>query len=354
MIVHADAKNMDFLENKSVDLVITSPPYFNLRGYTDNGEVYDGQIGNEPTPEQYVNSLLDVMSECVRVLKDEGSIWVNLGDKYNKKSLLGLPWRFALRCTDELKLILRAEIIWEKPAPIPETVQDRVRRTHETWFHFVKKPKYYYNVAHRILPHQLHLSRVPGSVWTVGFEPLRVPEELNTQHFAAFPSEFPRRIILGWSPPGICSMCSQPLTPRVRSETVTSGGISTNHADERNTSATSIMRTGRYAQKSLVGWSCGCSTGDAVASGASAVPSVVLDPFGGTGTTAMTARALGRTGISVDMSHSYCAVAQWRVSDETQLSRVRNMTMYGTRTPTQAQKKAVTDAPDGMDTLTGM
>lgn len=338
MIVQGNAKNLDFLENKSVDLIITSPPYFNLRGYTDNGEVYDGQIGNEPTPEKYVDSLLAVMSECVRVLKDEGSIWVNLGDKYNKKSLLGLPWRFALRCTDELKLILRAEIIWEKPAPIPETVQDRVRRTHETWFHFVKKPKYYYNVEHRILPHQTHLSRVPGSVWTVGFEPLRVPEELNTQHFAAFPSEFPRRIILGWSPPGICSVCAQPLEARVQSQTVSTGGISTNHADERNTSPTSVMRTGQYAQKSLEGWSCGCSVLGEV------VPSVVLDPFGGTGTTAMTARALGRTGISVDMSHSYCEVARWRVNDPTQLTRVRNMTLYGTRTPTQAQKKTVSDA----------
>jgi DNA modification methylase len=168
LVVRADAACLP-LPDASVDLVITSPPYFALRSYTDGGEHYDGQIGSEPTPQEFLASLWGCTAEWVRVLKPSGSIWVNLGDTYSRgdrqvrapgrisdriplsspkfdipgKSLCGLPWRYAIGCIDQLGLILRAEVIWSKPNGLPESVTDRVRRSHEQWFHFTVAPRYF-------------------------------------------------------------------------------------------------------------------------------------------------------------------------------------------------------------------
>jgi hypothetical protein len=172
-----------------LDLVVTSPPYFGLRSYQDGGEHYAGQIGDEPSPAEFVDALLAVTAECVRVLKPSGSLWVNLGDKYaaagpsggadvrgrslvgagkgaarrvatpaaegnvREKSLIGIPWRYALRCIDDLGLILRAEVIWSKPNGLPESVTDRVRRSHEQWFHFTREPRYFSAVDEIREPH---------------------------------------------------------------------------------------------------------------------------------------------------------------------------------------------------------
>ena len=292
------------LPDESVDLIVTSPPYFGLRSYQDGGEHYAGQIGSEATPAEFVDALIAATREMVRVLKPSGSIWVNLGDKYSSggrgtydldpgrrevassrpqdgarpKSLLGVPWRYAIRCIDELGLILREEVIWDKPNGLPESVTDRCARKHETWFHFTVAPKYYACMDEIREPHiggghpglgARHqrsggvlaatrsnvaanpLGKLPGSVWTIATQPLRVPVELNVQHFAAFPMAFPQRIIAGWCPPG----------------------------------------------------------------------GVVVDPFGGTGTAALVAKALGRRGVSVDMSADYCRLATWRTTNPDQLAK---------------------------------
>ena len=318
------------LADNSVDLAVTSPPYFALRSYQDGGEHYAGQIGSEATPAEFVDALIAATREMVRVVKPSGSIWVNLGDKYSgagrgnndsdklnnttemrtarlngsnrrqhvgkgiipNKSLMGVPWRYALRCIDDLGLILRAEVIWSKPNGLPESVTDRVRRSHEYWFHFTLEPRYYSAVdeireqySERVIDRQRYagredvplskdrgdrqdgnpargilghghrglspLGKLPGSVWEIATQPLAVPASLGVDHFAAFPMEWPRRIIQGWSPVG----------------------------------------------------------------------GVVLDPFGGTGTTALVAEALGRRGVSVDMSADYCRLAEWRTTDEGELAR---------------------------------
>jgi site-specific DNA-methyltransferase (cytosine-N4-specific) len=304
------------LPDESVDLVVTSPPYFGLRSYTDGGEHYAGQIGSEATPREFLDALLACTREWVRVLKPSGSIFVNLGDKYSeraspewrgssdgytgrhdkgrrsnttnfapRKSLMGLPWRYAIRCIDDLGLILRAEIIWAKTNGMPESAADRVRRMHEQVFHFTREPRYFAVVDDIREPHAEWtlkaygyerkgyrrranadrtdgggfakapeanpLGKMPGSVWEIAPQPLTVPARLGVDHFAAFPTELPRRIILGWSPPG----------------------------------------------------------------------GIVADPFGGTGTTALVADVHGRTGISVDRSADYCRLARWRVSDPAERAR---------------------------------
>lgn len=345
------------LADGSVDLVVTSPPYFGLRSYTDGGAHYSGQIGDEATPAEFVDSLLAATREMVRVLKPSGSIWVNLGDKYNAyngnrgegtiqsngprqsmpsgggldvkgvrvKSLVGIPWRYALRCIDELGLILRAEVIWSKPNGLPESVTDRVRRSHETWFHFTKSPRYYSAVDEirerhsTVAPgarstggagYEAHMSgrmngvahvlgKLPGSVWSIPTEPLTVPDYLGVDHYAAFPMEWPRRLITGWSPRAVCSACGEGRRP-----VVASVGLDMPRPQVRQAQPTA------FTDK------CVCPD-----TSAPSTPGVILDPFGGTGTTALVADALGRHGISVDMSSDYLRIAQWRTTDPRQRAR---------------------------------
>ena len=101
------------LPAKSVDCIVTSPPYYGQRDYG-----VAGQIGSEKKPADYVSSLVSVFSECSRVLKDSGSLWLNLGDKYSNGNLLGMPWRVALALQDE-GWVLRNDIIWHKPNAMP-------------------------------------------------------------------------------------------------------------------------------------------------------------------------------------------------------------------------------------------
>jgi DNA modification methylase len=362
-LIRANALDLP-LADGSVDLVVTSPPYFGLRSYQDGGEHYAGQIGDEATPTEFVDSLIDATREMVRVLKPSGSIWVNLGDKFSgaraqtgtglrvesrgassdssamwqrtnpaqtyipRKSLMGIPWRYAIRCIDDLGLILRAEVCWSKPNALPESVTDRVRRSHETWFHFTKSHRYFAAIdglrtAHTIrtrprdagaaqsawgrggkfggVPGEAHnrgnpLGALPGSVWTIPTEPLVVPDHLGVDHYAAFPMEWPRRLITGWSPAAICTACGEPRAPRYGGTGSTLGS--------RGTSAR------------VVGHKRACPDTSAPSS-----PGVVLDPFGGTGTTALVADALGRHGISVDMSADYLRIAQWRTTDPRQRAK---------------------------------
>jgi DNA modification methylase len=321
LILQGDARNLP-IADASVDLIVTSPPYFGQRSYQDGGEHYEGQIGDESSPYDFLDALIEATAQMVRVLKPSGSIWVNLGDKYcspgghtddgastrlqgrpnlrkqgrpdrstighgvKPKSLFGLPWRYAIRCIDELGLILRAEVIWDKPNGLPESVTDRVRRSHEQWFHFTRESRYFSAVDEIREPHALStvaraqphrapvtgtraayqdmsaqtilrdqsmnpLGKLPGSVWQIPTQPLKVPDRIGVDHFAAFPLEWPRRIIKGWCPLG----------------------------------------------------------------------GTVLDPFGGTGTVALVARALGRDAIHVDLSRDYCRLAQWRTTDPGEIAR---------------------------------
>ena len=374
-ILRADARMLP-LADESVDLIVSSPPYWSLRAYQDNGETYDGQIGAEATPGEFVDALIDCTREWMRVLKPSGSMWINLGDKYNAyngnrgegtiqangvrqgapkghgldvkdvraKSLIGIPWRYAIRCIDDLGLILRAEVIWSKPNGLPESVTDRVRRSHETWLHFTKEPRYFSAVdeireehiapgrqagknalsgMQTIRPRGVSdpsepnpLGKLPGSVWTIATQPLTVPAHLGVDHFAAFPMEWPRRIIRGWSPAGVCVACGEGRRPVIDRETPADLGP---RIDGRNRQRQGQGPPGNGLNVQptyLTGYACACpdTTGPTT-------PAVVLDPFGGTGTTALVASVLGRHGVSVDMSADYCRLATWRTTDPDQIAR---------------------------------
>ncbi len=395
-LIRGDATSIP-LADDSVDLVVTSPPYFGLRSYTDGGEHYDGQIGSEATPQAFLEALWAVTAECVRVLKPSGSLWVNLGDKYaaghggsstenggvtirkrssfaavpktrddlpnppgswgereatgrnvvpgfRPKTLMGMPWRYAIGCIDQLGLILRAEIIWAKPNGLPESVTDRVRRSHEQWFHFTKEPRYFSavdevreaqmmtggqdfrspnasgnGVKHRSMSadESLYnpLGKLPGSVWTIPTEPLRVPDHLGVDHFAAFPSEWPRRLILGWSPSGVCVACGEGRRPVVAKEKDVYYGAGEFRSGAQQVKDGAAEVGWKQDEKwrttaTITGYACACPDTTAPTR-----PAVVLDPFCGTGTTAATAHALGRHGIGIDLSADYLRLAEWRCND---------------------------------------
>lgn len=150
---------------------VTSPPYWGLRDYG-----VDGQLGLEPTPEQYVQRMVELFREVRRTLRDDGTLWLNLGDSYagamshrklresglKPKDLVGIPWMvaFALRADG---WHLRSDIIWHKPNPMPESVRDRPTKAHEYIFLLSKSEKYYYN--HEAIKED---SKRPGAQGTFG------------------------------------------------------------------------------------------------------------------------------------------------------------------------------------------
>lgn len=280
------------LPSCSVDLCVTSPPYFGLRDY-ENAD----QVGLEENHDLYISKLVTIFKEVWRVLKDDGTLWLNLGDSYSHggsgardkvrwpkqsrnaegavmhakrktglppKSLIGIPWRvaFALQADGWL---LRQEIIWAKPNPMPESVDDRCTRAHEYIFMFAKKARYYYNskaIVERALwadsgrrsadkrelkgktkdqknPafRAITETRNKRSVWSVGSKPF--PEA----HFATFPPELIEPCILAGAPVG----------------------------------------------------------------------GTVLDPFAGAGTVGLVAERKGRNGICIELNPAYCRMMEKRL-----------------------------------------
>lgn len=127
------------LPGKSVQTCVTSPPYFGLRDYGN-----DGQIGLEQTPDDYVQKLVQVFREVKRVLRDDGTVWLNLGDSFGpNKQLMMIPARVVLALQAD-GWILRMDCIWHKPNPMPESVRDRPTKAHEYLFLLSKQSSYYY------------------------------------------------------------------------------------------------------------------------------------------------------------------------------------------------------------------
>ena len=209
------------LADRSVQCVVTSPPYWGLRDYGR-----DDQIGLETSPELYVTALVSVFNEVRRVLSDDGTLWLNLGDSYagnnsrasnngragfgnpregvferigdglKTKDLVGIPWRvaFALQADG---WYLRQDIIWHKPNPLPESVKDRCTKAHEYIFLLSKSPKYYFDyeaIKEPTVNSQDKRNR--RDVWTVPVKPFK------GAHFATFPTDLITPCILAGCPEG--------------------------------------------------------------------------------------------------------------------------------------------------------
>ncbi|MEM9103756.1 MAG: site-specific DNA-methyltransferase [Pseudomonadota bacterium] len=207
------------MPSRSVRCVVTSPPYWGLRDYG-----IDGQIGLEATLPQFINHLVSVFAEIKRVLKDDGTLWVNIGDGFTSgnrgyrapdkknparamsvrpdtpeglkpKDLMGIPWRLAFALQDD-GWYLRSDVVWNKPNAMPESVKDRPTRSHEFLFMFTKSEKYYYDREAVKEPGANGKLRNRRTVW-----------DINTQafpgaHFATFPTALIEPCILASTKPG--------------------------------------------------------------------------------------------------------------------------------------------------------
>lgn len=305
-----DAKDvLSKFPDKSIDCCITSPPYYGLRDYG-----IDGQVGLEASPEAYIENLVFIFREVWRVLKDEGTLWVNIGDSYaggsgrwggtknlsglqsgskgsisqiqhtkpwkhntiKSKDLIGIPWSlaFALRADG---WYLRQDIIWNKPNPMPESIKDRCTKSHEYIFMLSKKPKYYYDIDSIREPHtsldDLHRRLRNGK------EEWKTVKASAGSPYAMNGTSRSRRIMY------------HPLGRNKR----TVWTVPLSHSKEAHFAI--------YPEQLIEDCiKAGCPSGG-----------VVLDPFIGSGTTALVALKNGREYIGIELNPEYIEIAERRI-----------------------------------------
>lgn len=325
VVTNGDARATGLAEN-SVDLVVTSPPYWNKRDYG-----HQDQIGLEATPDAYVSAIMDCLDEWKRVLRPSGSVFLNVGDSYHNKSLVGIPGRIEFKAVDQ-GWSVRNRIIWAKEGGMPDPVKNRLANRHEYIIHLTYKRDYYYDLVGYSAA--IGKGANPGDVWTIN------PERNMGQHLAPYPQELVRRAVMLGCPRQVCTSCGTPryrviertadLDPSrpqakramelAREHNLTSehikaiqafgvsdvgkatkfqSGTGRNSAEVQRLAAEAKAALGGYfreftfAKKKTIGWTdCGHGTPGR---------GVVLDPFMGTGTTLKTAADEGRDAIGVDL-----------------------------------------------------
>lgn len=294
-------RSLASLADESVNCVVTSPPYYGLRDYG-----IDGQVGLEPTPQDYIEEMVRVFREVKRVLRDDGTLWLNLGDSYSPgarksqvaptlrskssdsasgkqeylnnftvcpkgdpwskpKEALGIPWRvaFALQADG---WYLRQEIIWHKPNPMPESVRDRCTRAHEYIFLLTKRERYYFD--HEAMREPESCGRVRG--------PALHPDKVSTNGNA-----------------GLANRVSDGKRNRRSVWTVNTKPFKGSHFA---TFPHELIEPCVLA---------GCPEGG-----------VVLDPFGGSGTTGAVAESHGRNAILCELNADYAAMMGRRIYND--------------------------------------
>jgi site-specific DNA-methyltransferase (adenine-specific) len=262
------------LPDEAVDCIVTSPPYFQQRDYAGSPQ----QVGGERTPAEYVERLTAIFSEAQRVLKSSGSLWLVIGDKYVNNRLLGMPWRVALALGDA-GWMLRADIIWHKPNAMPSSAKTRPTIDHEYIFFFTKTADYYYNADAIREPHVTFSaeSRMKGGRNHFGKRD-GTPEAgknggQNNLHDGRWDQAF------------------HPLGRNKR--TVWKIPLSKFREAHFAVFPEPLVETCILA---------GCPE-----------RGVVLDPFSGSGTTALVAQRLGRGYLGIDCVAEYCAMARKRL-----------------------------------------
>lgn len=218
MILQGDAlEELRKLPDKCCSVCVTSPPYYNARDYGAAD-----QLGTESSPEEYTRKLVEAFREVARVLKDDGTLWLNIGDSYarhiedggiKRKDLIGIPWLLALALRSD-GWYLRADIIWNKPNAMPESAKDRPARSHEYVFLLSKAAAYYYDAE---AVKELAVGYDPkkpgrkrgnaktfrgGTAYTHDQAKANNAEVDRGSHLSTFPEELAKICILAGSKPG--------------------------------------------------------------------------------------------------------------------------------------------------------
>jgi DNA modification methylase len=366
------AETLAELPESSVHMAMTSPPYFGLRDYG-----VDGQIGLEDSLDEYISELLNVASELRRVLRDDGSWWLNLGDSFagswgaqskgdkanhrdrdtypgknpartsniRRKSKMLVPHRVAIALEDA-GWIVRADCPWVKPNPMPHPVKDRLHEHKEFVFHLTPEPDYWFNLDVVREPHkacsiersQREESRNECSRrQSVASEETLDPEQFvhpngknpgdvlevtvkpfSEAHFAVYPPELCEVPIKSSCPPRVCATCG---TPYERESTVidreVGGGSPAVPEDKTGYDDRTGNHQGNYDDRNGFTQPTERKLGpweqDCDCTTDDAEPGIVLDPFVGAGTTCMVAKDLGRRFVGIDLNPDYVALAQKRV-----------------------------------------
>ena len=371
-ILHGN--NIDTLKtlpDNSVDCCVTSPPYFGLRDYgtavwiggdpacnhfRDNKIVKDAtfssdtipksnsifkdvckkcgairddqQIGLEATPEEYIDKLISIFREVKRILKNEGTLWVNIGDSYNgsgknngntkpslgkqasntashstkalklenisPKSLIGIPWRFAFAMMND-GWILRQDIIWSKPSVMPESVKDRFCKSHEYIFLFSKRKKYYFNFQYALEPATGYDGRKAETVTRGEFD-----EEVWGHSAGDKRERWPQR---GYT----TKEGKTGLSKQYHGMSISTNLLRTKRDVWVVASEPSgLNHFAMFPQKLILPCIlCGCPENG-----------IVLDPFMGSGTTAVVALKNLRRYIGCEINHEYIKIAERRIAKE--------------------------------------
>lgn len=328
LVLKGDAREID-LPARSVDLVVTSPPYWKKRDYG-----VKGQLGQEPTAKQYVAEILKALEEWRRVLRATGSVFLNIGDTYWNKSLQGIPSLVEAHARDA-GWVVRNRIIWVKKNGMPDPAQNRLASRHEYILHLTVNGYYYDLFGYA---QKYGNGSNPGDVWTIS------PSRNLGEHLAPFPTEIVERAITLACPESVCTQCGQPRVrqtertaeldinrPQARRalQLAREGGLTAEHiaairatgisdagkalrvqtgTDKNSEQVKKLAREAKevlggyfreftFGKQKTVGWTkCEC--------GAPFMPGVVLDPFAGTGTTMRVALAMGRSAVGVDLDTS--------------------------------------------------
>ena len=356
------------LPDACVQCVVTSPPYWGLRDYG-----VEGQIGLEPTPEEYVEKMVEVFREVRRVLRDDGTLWLNLGDSYanaggaqqphrdscggigkkgtrgtqpyhaagggferpsalssglKPKDLVGIPWRvaFALQADG---WYLRSDIIWSKPNAMPESVTDRPTKSHEYVFLLAKQARYFYD-AYAVREAQNRVGGAGNRNYRAGSENGR---EAEGQSNRPNPAGRNRRTVweIATQPTPEAHFATFPealVEPCIKAGTSERGACPECGAPWRRIVETS---PGGLPRKDTEAWNNGGPLtphkgyrGSPIVTQRGwqpsctcgceeTVPCVVLDPFGGSGTVAKVARDLGRSSILIEINPEYVQIAKKRL-----------------------------------------
>ncbi|MEQ7801797.1 site-specific DNA-methyltransferase [Pedobacter sp. ASV1-7] len=279
LIIHGDCLlGLKGLETESVDCCVTSPPYWKQRDYG-----VAGQYGQEKTPEDYLQNLAAVFSEVYRVLRCEGTLWLNMGDAYwnaakgdglKPKDLIGLPWQLAFKLRQQ-GWYLRQDIIWHKPNAMPESVRGRCGKAHEYLFLLTKESRYYFN----------HLAiRKPAK--TFENRPFGVVRDRALDYNSK------QRILR----PNVRRGDTSDLLPPVKL-------VNKRSVWTVNTRPYLGAHTAAFPQELVKD----CILAGTLPGG------IVLDPFMGSGTTAVTARKLGRDYLGFELNPQYVYTARKRL-----------------------------------------
>ncbi|TAE31699.1 MAG: site-specific DNA-methyltransferase [Candidatus Kapaibacterium sp.] len=332
-LLHGNAITvLQTLPENCIDCVITSPPYWKQREYEVDSTFSDKEIGNEDRPSEYVEHIRAVFYEIKRVLKPSGSLWLNIGDKYHNKNLMGMPWRVALALQDD-GWILRNDIIWDQMKGT-QSPKDRLRDVYEHIFHFVKSQKYYYDSdSIRIKPTKVPSLTGNGIMSATGVSGVKYRQQIASSTTL---SEQEKSNALQALEETIGKLRNGEL---VDFRMTIRGAQRTYHGENGNISgrAKELEERGFFIMKSSAKgyipsdiwrivpedkWRkdthCAVFPEELLVNPIKATSpenGIILDPFVGTGSSIAAALHLGRKAIGIDISLKYLATAQQRIEE---------------------------------------